>query len=169
MKLDLAWIEPWRGRWNALGPRERRALAAAAAFAGIALFYLAAWSPVRNGVTGARAHSATLQTQLARVREQAALVEKLRRAPRVAVPANPVTAIEQAATRHGLRERLKRIEPEGTRAVRIQIEAAPFSAVMAWLVEMQQQNGLRVENAGFERHANPGIVNVRLLLQARGT
>ena len=169
MKFNLAWIEPWRARWNALGARERRALAVAAVFAGIVLFYVAAWSPVRNGVAGARARVATVQAQLARVREQAALVEKLRRAPRVTVPANPVAAIEQAAARHGLRERLKRVEPEGARAVRIQIEAAPFAAVMAWLVEMQQQNGLRAENASFERHASPGIVNVRLLLQVQGT
>ena len=169
MKLNLTWIEPWRARWNALGARERRAIAVAALFAGVVLFYVAAWNPVRSGVAGARARVATAQAQLALVRDQAELVERLRRSPRLAIPANPVAAVEQAAVRHGLRERLKRAEPEGSRAVRIQIEAAPFATVMAWLLDVQQQNGLRVENASIERHANPGIVNVRLLLQVQGT
>jgi len=166
--MNLPWIEPWRARWKALGGRERRALALLAGFLGIALFYLLVWNPVRSGVSGARARLSAVQTQLARVQEQAALVERLRRTPRVAPPANPVAIAEQAAARHGLRERMKRIDPDGSRAVRIQIEDAPFAAVMAWLVELQQQNGLRAESASFERHANPGSVNARLLLRAQG-
>jgi general secretion pathway protein M len=166
--MNLTWIEPWRARWKALGARERRALALLAGFLGIALFYLLVWNPVRSGVSSARSRLSTVQTQLARVQEQAALVERLRRTPRVAPAANPVAAAEQAAARHGLRERMKRFDPEGSRAVRIQIEDAPFAAVIAWLVELQQQNGLRAESASFERHANPGSVNVRLLLRAQG-
>ncbi len=67
-----------------------------------------------------------------------------------------------------MRERLKRVDPEGVRAVRVQIEEAPFVAVMAWLNELQQQSGLRAESAMFERHPNPGTVNARLLLRAPG-
>jgi len=166
--MNLPWIEPWRARWKALGDRERRAAALLAGFLGVALFYLLVWSPVRSGLSGARVHLSKLQTQLARVQEQAAQVERLRRAPRITPTANLVAAAEQAAARHGLREKLKRIDPDGSRAVRIQIEDAPFAAVMAWLVELQQQNGLRAESASFERHANPGSVNARLLLRAQG-
>lgn len=166
--MNLSWIEPWRVRWKALPDRERRALALLAGFLGIALLYLLVWNPVRSGASGARARLSAVQTQLARVQEQAVLVERLRRMPRVAAPTSPVATAEQAAARHGFRERMKRIEAEGTRAVRIQIEDAPFAAVIAWLVELQQQNGLRAESANFERHANPGSVNVRLVLRAQG-
>ena len=165
--MNLAWIEPWRARWSALGARERRALTVACGFLGVVLFYLLIWSPVQSGLARARVRVSSTQVQLARVQEQAALVEKLRSAPRVAPPANLGSAVEQAAARHGLRERLKRIEPEGTRAVRVQIEGAPFTAVMAWLAELQQ-SGLRAESALLERHATPGSVNVQLLLQAQG-
>jgi general secretion pathway protein M len=168
VKLNLAFIEPWRARWSALGARERRALGVLGGFLSIVLFYLFVWSPVTGGVAATRARQAAVQSQLARVQEQAALVEKLRRSPRVAPAADAAAAVEQTAARHGLRERLKRIDPEGARAVRIQIEAAPFAAVMAWLVELQQQ-GVRAETASVERHSSPGVVNARLVLRAQGT
>ncbi len=167
MKLHLALIESWRLRWNALGSRERRALTIVGGFLGIVLFYVLVWNPVKGGVAAARVRHAAVLSQLAQVREQAVLVEKLRRGPRIAQTADALAAVEQAAARHGLRERVKRIDPEGTRAVRIQIEAAPFAAVMAWLVELQQQ-GVRAETASFERQSSPGLVNARLVLRVQG-
>jgi general secretion pathway protein M len=166
--MNFAWTEPARARWKALGARERRMASALAASLGVALFYLLVWSPVENGVARARTRLASVQAQLARVQEQAAVVASVRAAPRVAPPANPAAAVGEAAERHGLREQLKRVEAEGTRAVRVQIEGASFAALMAWLVELQEQAGLRAENATLERQANPGTVNARLLLRAQG-
>jgi general secretion pathway protein M len=167
--MNFAWTEPWRARWEALGARERRVASALAVAFGAALFYLLLWSPVESGLAKARTRLASAQEQLARVQEQAALVAKVRAAPRVAPLANPATVLGQAAERHGLREQLKRVDAEGTDAVRAQIEGAPFTALMAWLIELQEQTGLRAESATLERHANPGTVNARLLLRAQGT
>jgi general secretion pathway protein M len=165
--MNFAWIEPWRARWNALGARERRVLTALAGFLAVVLFYLLVWSPVQSGVAGARARLASVQGQLAQVREQAALVASVRNTPRVTPPANPVAAVEQAAERHGLRGQLKRVDAEGAGRIRVQLEAASFSALTAWLAELQQA-GLRAESATFERHAAPGTVNARLLLRSQG-
>jgi len=166
--MNLSWLEPARARWNALAARERRAASVLAPFLGAVLFYLLVWSPVQGGVAKARVRLASVEVQLQQVRGQAALVEKARSAPRATLPSDAAAAAEQAAARYGMRERLKRIDPEGTRAVRIQIEEAPFVAVTAWLVELQQQSGLRAESAMIERHANPGTVNARLLLRGPG-
>ena len=103
------------------------------------------------------------------MKEQAALVAKVRGAPRVAPPANPAAAVEQTADKHGLRGQLKRVDAEGAGRVRVQLEGASFSALTAWLAELQQQGGLRAESATFERHANPGTVNARLLLRSQGS
>ena len=165
--MNFAWIEPWRARWNALGARERRVLTALAGFLAVVLFYLLVWSPVQSGVAGARARLASVQGQLAQVQEQAALVASVRNTPRVTPPANPVAAVEQAAERHGLRGQLKRVDAEGAGRVRVQLEGASFSALTAWLAELQQA-GLRAESATFERHAAPGTVNARLLLRSQG-
>jgi general secretion pathway protein M len=166
--VNSAWIEPWSRRWSALGERDRSALLALGAFLGAALFYLMVWSPVQAGLAQARAHLSEVQGQLARVREQAAQVEKARSLPRIAAPADLAAAVEQSAERHGLRDRLKRIDADGARGVRVQLEGAPYSALVAWLLELQQQRGLRAESAALERQANPGTVSARLLLRAPG-
>ena len=166
--MNFAWAEPARARWNALGARERRVASALAGFLGAALFYLLVWSPIESGLAKARVRLASAQAQLARVQEQSAQVASVRAAPRVTQPANLAAALGQAAERQGLREQLKRVDAEGANAVRVQIEGAPFAALMSWLVELQQQFGLRAESATFERGANPGTVNGRLLLRAQG-
>jgi general secretion pathway protein M len=160
-------VEPWRNRWNALGARERKAASALAAFFAVVLFYLLIWSPVQGGLARSQARLTSVQSQLAQVRYQAALVESLRAAPRVEAPADAGSAVQQAAERHGLREQVKRVDADGARSVRVQIEAAPFPALMALLVELQRA-GLRAESASLERNAKPGTVNARLLLQAQG-
>jgi general secretion pathway protein M len=167
--MNFAWTEPARARWEALGARERRVASALAVAFGAALFYLLLWSPVESGLARARPRLASVQAQLARVQDQAAVVAKVRATPRVAPPANPVVALGQAAERNGLREQLKRVDAEGPGAVRVQIEGASFTALMAWLIDLQEQTGLRAESATLERHANPGTVNARLLLRAQGS
>lgn len=166
--MNLSWMEPARARWNALAARERRAASILAAFLGAVLLYVLVWSPVQGGLARARAHLASVQVQLAQVQEQAALVEKVRGTPRSTPPADAAGAVEQAAQRHGLREHLKRVEAEGAGRVRVQVEGASFSSLTAWLVELQQQSGLRAETATIERHAIPGTVNARLLLRGQG-
>jgi type II secretory pathway component PulM len=165
--VNLAWLEPWKSRWSALGQRERRAVSALAVFLGAVLFFLLIWLPVERGLARSQARLASIQGQLAQVREQAALVESLRKAPRVDTPADAASTVQEAAVRNGLREQVKRVDDDGARNVRVQIEAAPFSSLMSLLVDLQQ-SGLRAENATFERNAKPGTVDARLLLQARG-
>ena len=166
--MNFAWIAPARARWNALDARERRTASVLAGFLGAALFYLLIWNPVESGLAKARSRLPSVQAQLARVQEQAAHVASVRAAPRITPPANLAAAAAQAAERQGLREQLKRVDTEGANGVRVQIEEAPFAALMAWLVELQQQTGLRAESATLERGTNPGTVNGRLLLRAQG-
>jgi type II secretory pathway component PulM len=108
-----------------------------------------------------------VQGQLAQVREQAALVASLRAAPRSEAPADAASAVQEAAASNGLREQVKRVDADTPSSVRVQLEAAPFPALMALLVDLQQK-GLRAESATIERNAKPGTVNARLLLQASG-
>jgi len=162
-----AWLEPWRNRWNALSARERRVASALAVFLGAVLFALLIWMPVESGLSRSEARLATVQAQLAQVREQAALVASLRSAPRADGPADAASAVQDAAVRNGLREQVKRVDADGTRSVNVQVEAAPFSTLMSLLVDLHQA-GLRAEKATFERNPKPGTVDAKLLLQAPG-
>jgi type II secretory pathway component PulM len=132
------------------------------------IFYLLVWTPVESGLARSQARLTAAQAQLAQVREQAALVASLRAAPRSEAPADAASAVQEAAARNGLRGQLKRVDADSANSVRVQIEAAPFAALMSLLVELQQA-GLRAEKATIERNARPGTVNGSLLLQAQGT
>ena len=171
--LNPAWIEPlrrqldpWKARWSALGARERQFVSALAAFLAVVFFYLLLWLPVEGGLARSKARLAVVQSQLAQVKSQAALVESLRGTPRAEPPADAGSAFQDAAVRNGLRDAVKRVDADGPR-VRVQIEAAPFAALMSLLVELQQQ-GLRAETATFNRNAKPGTVDASLLLQGQG-
>jgi type II secretory pathway component PulM len=155
-------------RWKALGARERMALTVLAVFLVPVIFYLLVWTPVESGLARSQARLTAAQAQLAQVREQAALVASLRAAPRSEAPADAASAVQEAAARNGLRGQLKRVDADSANSVRVQIEAAPFAALMSLLVELQQA-GLRAEKATIERNARPGTVNGSLLLQAQGT
>jgi general secretion pathway protein M len=165
--VNLAWIEPLKKRWQALGAHERRALTVLAVFLVPVLLYLLVWSPVESGLARSAARLSAVQGQLAQVREQAALVTALRAAPRSEAPTDAASAVQEAAAGNGLREQVKRVDADSPGSVRVQLEAAPFSALMALLVELQQK-GLRTESATIERNAKAGTVNARLLLQAGG-
>ena len=172
--MNPAWLEPWKrrfepwkSRWNALGARERRAASVLAAFLGVVLFYLLIWLPVEGGLARSQARLASVQAQLAQVQSQAAFVASLRATPPAEAPADAGSAVQEAVQRNGLREQVKRVDADGARSVRVQVEAAPFPALMSLLVELQRA-GLRVDNATMERNAKPGSVNARLLLQAQG-
>jgi type II secretory pathway component PulM len=173
--VNPAWVEPlkrrlepWRRQWNALGSRERRALSVLGAFFGVLLFYLMLWLPVQGGLSRSQARLASAEAQLAQVRSEAAFVAGLRAAPPGEPPADAGAAFQEAAEHNGLKEAVKRVDAEGARSVRVQIEAAPFPALMSLLVDLQKR-GLRAENARFERNPKPGTANANLLLQARGT
>ena len=166
--MNSAWIASWRGRWNALAARERQAISVLGGFFGAVLFYLLLWNPVHGGLEKARARVAGVQAQLSQVREQAVMVAGARNAPRASPPANLVEAVQQAAERNGIRAQLKHVDAEGARGVRLQLEGASLSTLLACLVELQQKSGLRAERATFERLPAPGWVNAQLLLRAQG-
>ena len=162
-------LEPLRARWRALAPRERRALRVLSAFFGVVLFYVLVWSPVQSNLTRLRAQLPAEQSRLARMREQSALVANLRRSQPANSSVDPLSAAQQAAERLGLRDKMKRIEADGARGVRVEIEGASFNAVTGWLTELQRQSGLRAENAVFEKQSTPGTVTARITLRSSGT
>jgi general secretion pathway protein M len=60
---------------------------------------------------------------------------------------------------------LKRVEEDRQQGVRVWIEQVAFDDLVRWLGQIQQEYGIRVSSLVSERHAKPGRVNVRLILQ----
>ena len=64
----------------------------------------------------------------------------------------------------GLKQQLKRIQPDGDDRIRLWIEQASFGALIKWLDTMQRQYGVRVDAATVDRQQATGVVNAKLVL-----
>ena len=160
-------METVRNAWLRLAPRERQVIALGSALVAAVAAYLIVLAPFTRSLASLRVEVPKLEAHIAVMREQATLVERLRRSGSARTPAAKLPAVaEQAAESHGLRVTITRIEPEGTNGVRIALEGAPFNAMVAWLAELQQRSGLRVETAAIDAIEAAGTVNARLTLRA---
>jgi general secretion pathway protein M len=63
---------------------------------------------------------------------------------------------------------LKRVEPEGSDAVRVWLDGASFDALVGWLEVMSSRYGADVDTITLERAEAAGLVNARLTLGAIG-
>lgn len=59
---------------------------------------------------------------------------------------------------------IARLEPLGNGLTAL-VDAAPFDDVLAWIVDMESAEGLRVTGVDLSRRAEPGAVSVRLDLE----
>lgn len=160
-------IEAARNAWLRLAPRERRVIAAGSVLVAAVALYLFVLAPFTRGLASLRTEVPKLDAQLAVMREQAAMVERLRRGGPARALATKLPAVaEQAADTHGLRATITRIEAEGTNGLKVALDGAPFNAMVAWLTELQQRSGLRVETAAIDSVETAGTVNARLTLRA---
>jgi general secretion pathway protein M len=161
------WIKPLQSRWERLASRDRQIAGAVAGVMAIALLYLLVWSPLQRSLARLRLDVPNEHAQLQRMREMSEQVSRMRReAPAPLVTGSLLPTVEQSATAHGLRAAFTRLDPEGSNGVRIQVDGAPFNALIGWLADAQKQYALRAEQATIEAHAVPGSVNARLILRS---
>src|SRR5690606_18899860 len=107
------------------------------------------------------------QQQLAWMRAQAPRVRELReRAPREIPGGGLLSYVEQSAREHAVREHIRRVDPEGTDAVRLALDEVAFERLVRWLASLEHQGGVRIDSASLEPLPSPGLVNARLLLRA---
>lgn len=164
---ELPMLNPWLERWHALAPRERQLLRTGAIVLGLVLGYLAIWAPWQRQLSQLRLNAPQDRAKLETMRQQAQQIATLRAqgASSGARGGNLLAAIEQTAQLYGLRGSLARIEPDGPTGARLNLQNANFNAVLVWLNELQNRQGVRVESADFEGQPAPGMVNGRIVLR----
>lgn len=164
---ELPMLNPWLERWRALAPRERQLLRTAAILLGIALGYLAVWAPWQRQLSQLRLNVPLDRVKLETMRQQAQQIAALRAqgSSSGARGGNLLAALEQTAQPYGLRASLTRIEPDGPSGARLNLQNANFNAILVWLNELQNRQGVRVESADFEGQPAPGMVNGRIVLR----
>ncbi|OWL86155.1 type II secretion system protein GspM [Halopseudomonas aestusnigri] len=157
--------------WAGLAPRERRILVLGAVALGLILAWVAVWEPLLQGRSALRSDVARLSAEAVWMEQVADDVRRRARLEQRA-PALPgaggsvLTLIEVSANAAGLRSALTRVQPEGEGA-RLIMDAVGFDALMGWLAELEQRQGLRVSELMIEGQHAAGQVSARLLLERR--
>ena len=166
-KTALAFLAPYRARWQALEPRERLV---ASIFAGgmlLFLFYILLWSTMQSELSRLRVAVPQDKIKLSLMRVQASQVSQLRaRGAQVrAQGINILATLEQTANARGLKQNITRMEPDGPTGAHINLEGIAFDVLVSWLNDLQTQNAIRVESATIEAQPAPGVVKARLTLR----
>jgi general secretion pathway protein M len=73
----------------------------------------------------------------------------------------PVVLVDRVARQHGLASALRGTQPNGS-GVRVQLEAASFDTLVAWLAALDERYGVAVESITLDRTTKPGLVNASI-------
>lgn len=148
--------------WTARAAHERKILAAGAGVILLTLVYSLLIDPAWNGrkqlnreLPGLRQQVAQLQSMS---REAAALSEKSAHA----LPPIIESDIEAALARNGLKPQSVTLAGGITQ---VKLAAAPFSATMAWIEEMQKSALLSVAEANIVALSRPDMIDATLTLR----
>jgi len=149
---------------RSLSPRDRRTLLIGGVIAAILLVF-AIILPLDHSVS--RLHDQVTQ-------KQSDLVWMRNAAPEIAA-AGPVRGtagesliviVDQSARESGLGNSLSGSQPSGQGSLSVELEKAPFDALVGWLARLSQQNGVQIESATIDTAGPPGTVNASLVLKS---
>ena len=164
--MNSALIIRVRELWGSLAAKERRLVAAGAVLLGLTVLYLLLWLPLQQELSRLRAGVPEAQTQLARMRQQAAAIQPFRgRTATIPAPGTLVPVVEQSATGRGLRKQITRLEADGSQGVQITAETVSFNSLIAWLADLRESHSLVTDNLNVDAHTTPGSVNAKIRLR----
>ena len=76
--------------------------------------------------------------------------------------------VDATARTSGVGEALLRVEPVAGGQVRVYFESAGFDVLVAWLEELEAQQGVRTGDVSIQRAAGVGRVDARMSLERSG-
>jgi general secretion pathway protein M len=69
--------------------------------------------------------------------------------------------VDRIGREAGLGSSMRGTQPSGA-GVRVQLEAAPFDTLIAWLATLEERHGFAIESISVDRAARPGLVNANI-------
>jgi general secretion pathway protein M len=150
---------------DGLAPRERNLVYAAAALLGIAIVYFAIVLPVTSAARHRDARIVQKTSDLAWMRQVAPQVlATAASGSGIAGDESLVVLVDRTARESGIGSSIRDQTPAGQNGLQLRLEGAPFDLLMAWLANLQQQYGVRVDGAIIGATSAPGLVNANLTL-----
>lgn len=162
-----ARIQTWL---DGLNPRERRLVIGGGLFLSLFLLYQLTWAPFANGVASMQTKVSKAQQNLIWMQQAADEVRSLSGGAAGGRPVHTgslLGLIEKTARQRGLGSSIRKVQPEGQDGVRVWMDRVSFDAVMTWLDELQQKQGVMVASFSAEQTPQAGWVNIRMLVEAQ--
>ncbi|MGO1691606.1 MAG: type II secretion system protein GspM [Marinobacter sp.] len=158
-------------QYDQLPKRDQQALTVLAIAVLLGVLYFAVWRPVANFHDQAAANKENASELVAWMQSNEPVIRRLGSSgagPAATSADVPVDGralmglVTRSARASGLT--LQRFEPSGDSAIRVWLEAVPYSEVAAWLEMLNGKHGVVIDQAALDRAGEPGRVSVRLTL-----
>jgi general secretion pathway protein M len=149
--------------YESRAPRERILVNVAAAFIVVALVYVLLLAPLSKATANRSARVERKQSDLAWIRSMIGPLQQLEATrPRINMNESLLVIIDRSARQVGLT--LAGQSPNGENSMRVRLENAQFDLVVTWLGQLNQQYGLEIDSAQFDKTGKIGVVNGSLNL-----
>ncbi len=155
--------------WQQLKPRERIILILLGGVVSIVLLYIAVLEPFQLKVEQLESRITKQKTDIQWMRNAALEIKQLQgnaigNSQRNLRKGQSLLAlVDRTAKQNKLASAMKRVEPDGSKRVRVWLEKATFDDVTKWLFKLQNDYQLEIESAVFDRTEDDGRVDVRLV------
>jgi general secretion pathway protein M len=149
-----------------LNPRERR-IAIVGGIAALLLLILAILLPLQRHVGAGEQRLERKRDDLVWLRSMAPQLAGLRTSGAPPLRESLVVVVDRTARQSGLDHALVGSQPSGDGGLNVRLEQTPFDGLVAWLAQLRESYGVRVDSAVVDAGTSAGTVNASLVLHAR--
>ena len=150
-----------------LEPRERQLVSGGAIVLALLLLYVMIWEPLAGSYSDLKEDVAQQQQTLAWMQQAAAKIKALQGsgagAARGLGGRSLLAVVDQSARSSGLGDYIKRIEPDGSKGVKVWLEGVAFDPMILWLGQLTRTYQVETSLITIEPQGS-GRVNARLTL-----
>lgn len=148
-----------------LSSRERWILIGGAGVA-LILLVLAIVLPLQSRVSATEARIEKKRDDLIWLRSMTPQLSMLQTARPPALTESLVVLIDRTAREAGIGKSLVNSQPSGDGGLNVRLEKMPFDSLIAWLAQLNERYGVRVDSATVDAANEKGTVTATLILHA---
>ena len=155
--------------WQQLKPRERIVLILLSGVVSIVLLYIAVLEPFQLKVEQLESRIVKQKADIQWMQNAAQEIKQLQGSATgnsqrdLRRGQSLLALVDRTAKQNKLASAMTRVEPDGSKRVRVWLEKATFDDVMKWLFKLQNDYQLEIESAVVDRTEDDGRVDVRLV------
>jgi len=150
-----------------LEPRERLLVSGGAVVLVLLLLYVVIWEPIASGYRNLQEDVAEQKQTLAWMQQAATQIKTLQRSSTGDVRGlggrSLLAVVDKSARSGGLGDSIKRIEPDGSKGVKVWLEGVAFDPMILWLGKLTRTYQIETSLITIEPQG-AGRVNARLTL-----